>query len=122
MWSEQELKQANKEDLHISAPNADGTMHVPTWIWMVEVGGNLYCRSYNGKNGRWYMAAKQAGKGRAKFGSVDRAVTFEFISDEALDKQIDEAYKTKYAGSPYLDGPLSDPMRGTTVKLIPEGE
>lgn len=118
-WTEQELKEANKEDLYISAPNEDGTLHAPTWIWMVEVDGELYCRSYNGQSGRWYRAAKRAGSGRAKFGSVDRAVTFAFISDEATNKAIDEAYKIKYAGSPYLDGPVSEPMRSATVKLVP---
>lgn len=118
-WTEQELHEANSEDLHISAPNEDGSMHAPTWIWMVDVDGELYCRSYNGVNGRWYTAAKHAGHGRAKFGSVDKAVTFEFIDDEALNAAIDEAYKVKYAGSPYLDGPLSPTMRDATVKLIP---
>ena len=118
-WSEQEIAEANKEDLHISAPNEDGSMHSPTWIWMVEVKGDLYCRSYNGVEGRWYTAVKRAGNGRAKFGSVDRAVAFEFINDEDINAAIDEAYKIKYAGSPYLDGPLSETMRNATVKLVP---
>lgn len=121
-WTKEELEQANKKDLYISAPSEDGTLHRPTWIWMVVVDGALYCRSYNGKNGKWYTAAKKAGHGRAKFDTTDRAVIFEFPSDEALNNQIDEAYKAKYAGSPYLDGPLSEPMRTTTVKLIPVEE
>lgn len=52
-WTEDEIAQANKEDLYISAPNPDGSMHAPTWIWMVAVDGELYCRSYNGPSGRW---------------------------------------------------------------------
>lgn len=121
-WTKQELAEANKEDLYISAPNEDGTMHAPTWIWVVETGGELYCRSYNGVNGRWYTAAKRTGHGRARFGDVDRAVTFEFISDEAINAAIDAAYQTKYAGSPYLDGPLSEPMHSATVRLVPSEE
>lgn len=118
-WTKQELDEANKEDLYIAAPNEDGTMHTPTWIWMVEVNGDLYCRSYNGVNGTWFTAAKRAGHGRAKFGAVDRAVNFEFIDDTEVNAAIDEAYKVKYAGSPYLDGPLSERMQRATVKLVP---
>ena len=121
-WTADELVQANREDLYISIPNEDGSLHAPTWIWMVEVDGQLYARSYNGSQGRWYTAAKRAGHGRAAFGTVDRAVTFTFPSDAALDAQIDEAYKIKYAGSPYLEGPLHEPMRSTTVKLIPSSD
>ena len=121
-WTDDELRQAAREDLYISAPNEDGSLHAPTWIWMVEVDGDLYCRSYSGKNGRWYAAAKRAGRGRAKFCDVDRAVRFEFLSDATLDEKIDEAYRTKYAGSPYLSGPLSEPMHSTTVKLTPTEE
>lgn len=118
-WTKEELAQAEKEDLYISAPNEDGTMHAPTWIWMVVVDGALYCRSYNGANGRWYTAAKRAGNGRAKFGTVDRPVSFEFVNDETVDTAVDEAYRVKYAGSPYLDGPFTPRMRSTTVRLMP---
>ena len=121
-WTDKELRQANKEDLYISVPNEDGSMHAPTWIWMVEAGGELYCRSYNGPDGRWYTAAKRAGHGKAKFGSVERAVNFDFTVDEVTNKAIDAAYQTKYAGSPYLDGPLSEPMRSATVRLVPVEE
>ena len=86
-WTQQELLQANKEDLYISAPNEDGKMHAPTWVWMVEVDGNLYCRSYNGPKGSWYTASKRAGHGRAKFGNIDLAVTFDFLEDETLNKK-----------------------------------
>ena len=119
-WTEEEISEANKEDLYISAPNEDGTEHAPTWIWMVVVDGELYCRSYNGQSGSWYTAVKRTGNGHAKFGSVNRAVAFEFINDENVNAAIDDAYKIKYAGSPYLDGPLSETMRSATVKLVPK--
>ncbi len=121
-WTEQELAEANKEDLYIAAPNEDGSMHAPTWIWMVEAGGELYCRSYNGKSGRWYTAARRAGQGHVRFGSVEKDVRFDFVDDEAINRAIDESYQRKYAGSPYLDGPLSEPMRSATVRLLPREE
>lgn len=117
-WTNEELAEANREDLYISAPNEDGTMHAPTWIWMVEADGELYCRSYNGTSGRWYTAAKRAGHGHVRFGNVEKDVVFEFVDDAVVETAVDEAYKRKYAGSPYLDGPLSEPMRSTTVRLV----
>ncbi len=119
MWTDEELAVANKEDIHIAAPNEDGTMHAPTWIWVVVADGNLYVRSYNGKTGRWYLAAKRAGHGQVTFGDITKDVNFEFIDDPMIDAKVDEAYKQKYAGSLYLDGPLSEPMRSTTVRLVP---
>ena len=119
MWTDEELAVANKEDIRIAAPNEDGTMHAPTWIWVVVADGNLYVRSYNGKTGRWYLAAKRAGHGQVTFGDITKDVNFEFIDDPMIDAKVDEAYKQKYAGSLYLDGPLSEPMRSTTVRLVP---
>jgi hypothetical protein len=116
MWTDEELAVANKEDIYIAAPNEDGTMHAPTWIWVVVADGNLYMRSYNGKNGRWYSAAKRAGHGQVTFGDIKKDVDFE---DPVIDVKVDEAYKQKYAGSPYLEGALSEPMRSATVKLAP---
>ena len=119
MWTDEELTVANKEDIHIAAPNEDGTMHAPTWIWVVVADGNLYVRSYNGKNGRWYSAAKRSGHGQVTFGAIAKDVDFEFINDPEIDAKVDDAYKQKYAGSPYLEGPLNEPMRSTTVRLVP---
>lgn len=36
-----------------------------------------------------------------------------------VDTAVDEAYRVKYAGSPYLDGPFTLRMRATTVRLMP---
>lgn len=119
-WTDDELAEANTEDLYISAPNEDGTMHAPTWIWIVEAGGELYCRSYNGKNGRWYTAAQRAGHGHVRFGAIEKDIVFEFVNDAVVDAAVDAAYKQKYAGSQYVDGPVSEPMRSTTVRLVPK--
>lgn len=36
-WTTEELAAVDKDDnLYISIPNADGTMHKPTWIWIVQ--------------------------------------------------------------------------------------
>lgn len=119
MWTDEELAVANKEDIHIAAPNEDGTMHAPTWIWVVVVDGNLYVRSYNGKNGSWYSAAKRVGYGQVTVGDITKDVDFEFIDDPMIDTKVNEAYKQKYADSPYVDGLLGEPMQSTTVKLVP---
>jgi Uncharacterized protein conserved in bacteria (DUF2255) len=59
-WRKNELRKiAETDDLHISPLREDGaTYGTPTWIWSVVVGDDLYVRAYNGKNSRWYQAAK----------------------------------------------------------------
>lgn len=118
MWTPQQLTEAAKEDVYIAVPNPDGTLHAPTWIWLVAVDGELYVRSYNGVRGRWYTAARREGRARVRFGSVKQDVTLEFPDDEALNQKIDAAYQAKYAGSPYVDGPVNEPMRSATVRLV----
>lgn len=55
----EKIKQiAAADDLHIAPFRTDGaTYGTPTWIWNVEVDGNLYVRAYYGKKSRWYQSA-----------------------------------------------------------------
>src|SRR3954447_7357003 len=108
-WLKDELRRiSDTDDLHIAPLREDGmTYGTPTWIWSVPVDGALYVRAYNGQNSRWYKAAMSQKAGRITSGGVTREVTFERV-DSALDDFISEAYRAKYAGSPYLA-----PMLGT---------
>lgn len=118
-WTTEQLSEAAREDIYISMPNPDGTWHAPTWIWVAVADGDLYIRSYNGKNGRWYAAAVREGRARVRFGSVEADVKLEFVGDdEAINQKVDAAYQEKYAGSPYVGGPVSEPMRSTTIRLV----
>ena len=119
-WSKEELREiAEADDLHIAPFREDGkTYGTPTWIWSVVVGDGLYVRAYNGTRSRWYQAALVHRAGRVVVASMTREVIFEPVSGP-LDDSIDDAYRAKYAGSPYLSAMISARARAATVKIVP---
>ncbi|MDN6344906.1 MAG: DUF2255 family protein [Tetragenococcus koreensis] len=119
-WKQEELDAIAKDDnLYISIPNSDGSMHKPTWIWIAQAGDDLYCRGYAGTSARWYQSAKREGSGHISVGGVEKDVRFEFPTDKETNDQVDEGYRQKYEGSPYLSPMISEKARQATVRLIP---
>ena len=119
-WLKDELRKiAEADDLHISPFREDGVTHgTPTWIWSVAVDDALYVRPYNGQNSRWYKAAMRQKAGRITAAGITKEVSFERVNDAANDR-IDDVYRTKYKGSPYLKPMIGARARAATVKLIP---
>jgi hypothetical protein len=119
-WSEGELRRiADTDDLHISPFREDGkTYGTPTWIWSVVVGNGLYVRAYNGKKSSWYKAALRQKAGRINAAGMTKEVSFEPI-EGGINDRIDDAYRAKYKGSPYLKPMIGTRARSTTVKVTP---
>lgn len=119
-WAKDELRKiAGTDDLHISPFRDDGkTYGTPTWIWSVVLDEALYVRAYNGKNSRWYQAALRQKAGRITAAGLTKEVMFETVTGEINDL-IDEAYRAKYKGSPYLDPMIGTRARSATVKITP---
>jgi hypothetical protein len=119
-WSKDELsKIAQTDDLHISPFREDGkTYDTPTWIWSVVVDDALYVRAYNGQSSRWYKAAMRQKAGRIAAAGITKEVLFEPLNDASNDR-INDAYRTKYEGSPYLKPMIGARAHAATVKLIP---
>ncbi len=110
---------AEADDLHISPFRDDGiTYGTPTWIWSVAVGGDLYVRAYNGQNSRWYGAVLRQKAGRITAAGMTKEVSFEPVQGPVNDR-IDEAYRAKYKGSPYLAPMIGARARAATVKVTP---
>ncbi len=119
-WQKDEVRKiAETDDLHISPFREDGkTYGTPTWIWSVVVDDALYVRGYNGQNSSWYKAAVRQKAGRIKAAGMTKEVVFEPIEGNINDR-IDEAYRTKYKGSPYLSPMIGAKARAATVKIMP---
>ena len=111
-WPKDELRKiAEADDLHISPFREDGvTYGTPTWIWSVAVEDALYVRAYNGQNSRWYQAAMRQKAGRITAAGMTKDVSFEPL-DGPINDRIDNAYRAKYKGSPYLS-----PMIGADAR------
>jgi hypothetical protein len=119
-WANDDLKKiAESDDLHISPFREDGkTYGTPTWIWSVAVDSDLYVRPYNGKDSRWYQAALQQKAGRITAAGMTKEVAFGRIPD-AMNNRIDDAYRAKYGGSPYLKPMIGARAREATIKVTP---
>ncbi len=113
-------KIAGADDLHISPFREDGkTYGTPTWIWSVVVDHGLYVRAYNGRSSRWYQAAMRQRTGRIAAAGLTKEVTFEPVDGEINDR-IDDAYRAKYKGSPYLSPMIGERARSATVRVRPK--
>ena len=119
-WSKGELRKiAEADDLHISPIREDGvTYGTPTWIWSVAVDDALYVRAYNGQNSRWYQAAVRQKAGRIIAAGMTKEVTFETV-EGPINDLIDDAYRAKYRGSPYLRPMIGARALSATVKVMP---
>ena len=119
-WSKSELRKiAEADDLHIAPFREDGvTYGTPTWIWSVAVGDALYVRGYNGTKSRWYQAALRQKAGRVIAAGLTKEVSFEPVEGPVNDS-IDDAYRSKYGGSPYLKAMIGAHARAATVKIMP---
>lgn len=121
-WLKKELdKIAQADDLHIAPFREDGkTYGTPTWIWSVAVAHALYVRGYNGQSSRWYQAAVRQKAGRIIAAGMTKEVAFEPVdSKDRIEDLIDDAYRAKYRGSPYLKPMIGTGARSATVKVMP---
>lgn len=120
VWAKEELDMiAGSDELHISPLREDGkTYGTPTLIWSVAVDGSLYVRAYNGPTGRWYQAAMQQRAGQITAAGITKEVAFEPVNGLIQDR-IDDAYRAKYKGSPYLSPMINVRARSATLKVVP---
>ena len=107
------------EDGKTYGTREDGkTYGTPTWIWSVVVDGELYVRGYNGQQSRWYQAALAQKAGRIRAAGMTKDVVFESVGGP-IDDRIDDAYRAKYGGSPYLSPMIGTRARSATVRVTP---
>ena len=120
-WPPEDLRKiVEADDLHISPFREDGvTYGTPTWIWSVAVDGQLYVRAYSGRSSRWYQAAVTQKAGQIIAAGMTTEVTFEPV-DGPINDRIDDAYRTKYKGSTYLQPMISERTRAATVRIRPK--
>jgi hypothetical protein len=119
-WPIDELRKiAAADDLHIAPFREDGkTYGTPTWIWSIAVDGALYVRAYNGQSSRWYQAAVRQKAGRILAAGLTKEVSFQPV-DGTINSSIDDAYRIKYKGSPYLASMIGKRAHSATVKITP---
>ncbi len=121
-WTSEELDRiGGAEELDLTSVRQDGTLRKPVTIWVVRVGDDVYVRAYKGRNGPWFRATQTRHEGHIRAGGVDKDVTFVDVSSDALNDQIDAAYRSKYRrySANVLDPMLTPTARPATLKLVP---
>ena len=64
------------------------------------------------------QAAERQKAGRIIAAGMTKEVTFEPV-DGPINDRIDDAYRAKYRGSPYLNSMIGARARSATVKVMP---
>lgn len=75
-------------------------------------------RAYNGRHSRWYKSALKQKAGRIIAAGITKEVSFEPV-DGSINDRVDDAYRAKYKGSPYLNPMTTGAARTATVKITP---
>jgi hypothetical protein len=121
-WTNDELtKIGYAEELRIASLRGDGTLRKPVTIWVVRLGDDLYVRSVGGRTGAWFRGAQTRYEGHIQAGGVDKDVTFLEEDDTDINRQIDDAYRTKYRryAASIISHIVSSEARSATIKLVP---
>ncbi|WP_055587418.1 DUF2255 family protein [Streptacidiphilus griseoplanus] len=91
--------------------------HPGVEVGMVVVQGDLHVRAQRGVGSRWFLAAREYGRGRIEVGEFGRDVLLETDGDWDADA-LDAAYRAKYgAAATLLAGPDS---RAATIRIRPD--
>lgn len=118
-WDSATLSKIDKaDDLKIAPERANGKTGTPTWIWEVVVDNRLFVRPYNGKNSSWYKSAMAYKKGIIVAAGNTYQVSYAQIDDPELIKKVSDAYRKKYASSPYMEYMVQDKIAAQTVEVI----
>jgi len=121
-WTSAELdKIAAAEELQIAGLRADDTLKKIVTIWVVRVGAELYVRSYRGHGSGWFKGVLVRHVGQIQAGGVEKDVNFVEVTDPAVQKQIDAAYRLKYRREEkeYVESVLTPEALAATLKLVP---
>src|SRR5262249_1314794 len=111
-------KIAADDDLHIAPFRDDGkTYGTLTWIWSVTVNHGLYVRAYHGIKSSWYQAAIKQKAGKIQAAGMTKRVRFKPVTGEINDP-IDEAYRKKYKGNPFVKAMTSEKVRAATIRIV----
>jgi hypothetical protein len=118
-WTSDELRRIEAaRELEISPQRRDGSLRKPVPIWTVRAGDDVYVRAAYGPETGWHRVARRSHAGHVRAGDVEKDVTVE-DADDAVNDQVDAAYRAKYGHSSIVDGITNAQARATTLKLVP---
>jgi hypothetical protein len=121
-WTPDELRQIGAaRELEIASRRDDGTLRRRVPIWVVNVGDEVYVRTWYRRDTGWFghvLAARQA---RIRVPGLEADVSAEDIGagPPELAADVDAAYRAKYGRSGSTERMVSDEATATTLRLRP---
>jgi hypothetical protein len=109
---------AGAEEVKIETRAADGTTH-RTIIWIVEHDGQLYIRSVNGPEARWYREATADTAIALLVGDRRYEAHVVPATDPASIEACSAGLRAKYAGDYSLGSMLKPETLPTTLRVVP---
>ncbi len=91
-------------------------------IWMVEVDGRIFVRSWTMKRGGWYRTLLEDPRGAIQIGERTLKIRARPVTSERIKDAVSEAYFAKYdtpASLAYCRGFARGRRRETTTELVP---
>ena len=90
-------------------------------IWKVTYEGRVFARSWEKSKKSWFTAFLEEGTGQIKFGDQVISVKGIQVTDPALNRQVDAAYRAKYTQERnlfYVDGITQPSYYDYTMEFI----
>ena len=119
-WTAEQLAALHDvEEIRIT-PAPSGGEHPGRLIWVLEIGGRVFVRSWKGPTAAWYAQSLQTHRARITTQGDGPGVDLDVRLLEAHDDDdaVDAAYLAKYPGdyAAQMNVPLP---RATTLELLP---
>ena len=109
---------AGAEEVRIETRAADGTLH-RTIIWIVEHDGQLYVRSVNGPDARWFREATADTSVALIVGENRYEADVVPATDPASIEACSAGLRAKYKGDDSLGSMLEAKSLPTTLRVVP---
>jgi hypothetical protein len=110
---------ASVEEVDIETTRGAGAPVHRTTIWAVTDDGEVYVRSLNGEDGRWYRELMANPDAVLQVGSEAIPVRAIRSADPESVARATRGFNEKYADSPYLHTMVRPEIEPTTVRLDP---
>lgn len=118
-WSSDDLAAiGGRREILMSTLSPDGTARRAVPIWIVELGGELYVRSYHGPEGSWFRQTHR--HPHARIAAAGRDITVRLKpADPTLRRDVDAAYARKYGSTGHAAIMTTAAVAATTLRLTP---
>jgi hypothetical protein len=124
-WPPEELERIGRaDDLRIAVKRADGTLRRWVPIWVVDVGGQAYVRTWYRRDDGWFGHVLDSRRARIRVPGLEVDVTVEDVGagKAGLRADVDATYRAKYGryGGTSVDRMVTDDAAASTLRLVPE--